>query len=177
MAFVSHPDSVTLDVSAWLNSPPLDVADLHQVVLIETFQMLCPACISHGLPMAQRVHRAFPRDEVAVIGLHTVFEHHDVMGPDALAVFLAEYRIEFPVAIDRHDGQPIPATMARYQLRGTPSTLLVDRAGRLRFSHFGVLDDLTLGVHLGQLLAEPAPMRQPTTPTPPGACEPGSGCT
>lgn len=149
---------MVLDVAAWVNSPPVDLGGLRgRVVLIETFQMLCPGCVTHGLPQAQRVHHAFDREQVVVLGLHTVFEHHDVMGPDALAVFLAEYRIEFPVAIDRHDGDAIPATMARYQLQGTPSTLLVDRAGRLRHSSFGTLDDLTLGAHLGQLLAETAP--------------------
>lgn len=156
---------MVLDVSSWSNSAPVDLTELRgRVVMIETFQMLCPGCISHGLPQAQRVQRAFSGDHVVVIGLHTVFEHHDVMGPDALAVFLAEYRIEFPVAIDRHDegrANTIPATMARYQLRGTPSTLLVDRAGNLRHSFFGTVDDLALGFHIGQLLAEPA--ATPTT--------------
>lgn len=151
---------MVLDVSEWVNHAPVDLAELRgRVVVIETFQMLCPGCISHGLPLAQRVHHTFDREQLVVLGLHTVFEHHDVMGRDALAVFLAEYRIEFPVGIDRHDhhgDQPgIPVTMARYQLRGTPSTLLVDRAGRLRHSYFGVVDDLSLGAHLGQLLAEP----------------------
>lgn len=148
-------DLMELDVSAWANSAPIDLADLRgKVVLIETFQMLCPGCISHGLPQARRVRRAFHDDEVAVLGLHTVFEHHDVMGPAALEVFLAEYRIEFPVAIDRGDGRGIPATMARYDLQGTPSTLLVDRTGRLRHSFFGTIDDLVLGARLGELLAE-----------------------
>lgn len=147
---------MTLDVSDWASGDALDLADLRgRVVVIETFQMLCPGCISHGLPQARRVHRAFARDQVVVLGLHTVFEHHDVMGPDALRVFLHEYAIEFPVAIDRHvDGGAIPATMARYGLRGTPSTLLVDRGGRLRHSFFGAQDDLVLGAHIGKLLTE-----------------------
>ncbi|MCC7076856.1 MAG: TlpA family protein disulfide reductase [Acidimicrobiia bacterium] len=151
-------DLVELSVSAWVNSPPIDLADLRgRVVMIETFQMLCPGCISHGLPLAQRVHRSFPDGEVTVLGLHTVFEHHDVMGPDALAVFVAEYRIEFPVGVDRNEGRGIPETMGRYGLRGTPSTLLLDREGRLRRSIFGAVDDLSLGVLLGRLLSEDTP--------------------
>jgi hypothetical protein len=39
-------------------------------------------------------------------------------------------------------------------LQGTPSTLVIDRAGRLRLSHFGALDDLALGGVLGRLLGE-----------------------
>jgi thiol-disulfide isomerase/thioredoxin len=176
---------MTLDVAGWINSPPVELTDLRgRVVLIEAFQMLCPGCVSHGLPQAQRVHRAFGRDDVVVLGLHTVFEHHDVMGPDALAAFVSEYRIGFPVAIDRPvEGRSLPATMARYGLRGTPTTLLVDRAGRLRHELFGALDDLTLGAHLGRLLAEPHPsdLTDRTTPapaatTPANSCGP-DGCT
>lgn len=150
------PEPLELDVAGWVNSEPIDLADLRgKVVLIEAFQMLCPGCVSHGIPQAKRVHRTFP-DQVAVIGLHTVFEHHDVMGPDALAAFVSEYKITFPVAIDRPvEGRSIPSTMARYQLRGTPASLLLDRHGRLRHSVLGSLDDLVLGMRLGELVSEP----------------------
>ncbi len=173
---MAHDTEVTLDTTEWLNGPPQDLAELRgRVVMVETFQMLCPGCVSHGLPQAQRVYRAFPRDQVVVLGLHTVFEHHDVMGRDALAAFLSEYRIEFPVGIDRHEDGPIPVTMGRYQLRGTPSTLLVDRAGRLRHSLFGAVDDLALGTYLGGLLAEsPQPATSPSPPA--GVCRPGQEC-
>jgi hypothetical protein len=101
----------------------------------------------------ERVKGAFDRDQIVALGLHTVFEHHDV-GGDALAVFLSEYRIDLPVGIDRHDGDPVPPTMQHYGLRVTPSTVLIDRGGRLRHSAFGTVDDLVLGAQLGQLLAE-----------------------
>ena len=55
-----------------------------RVVVIEAFQMLCPGCVSHGIPQAQRIHDTFPREEVVVLGLHTVFEHHAAMTPVAL---------------------------------------------------------------------------------------------
>ncbi|MEB3021965.1 peroxiredoxin family protein [[Mycobacterium] crassicus] len=142
-----------LDVAEWIGQPSPLASLRGRVVLIETFQMLCPGCIRYGLPQAQRVHRLFP--ETAVIGLHTVFEHHDVTGPEALKVFLSEFDIRFPVGIDRHEGgNSMPVTMRRYGLQGTPSTLVIDRTGRLRFSHLGAIDDLALGILLGQLHAE-----------------------
>jgi thiol-disulfide isomerase/thioredoxin len=141
-----------LDVSEWIGAPSSLESLRGKVVLIEAFQMLCPGCIRYGLPQAQRVQQLFP--DVAVVGLHTVFEHHAVTGPDALKVFLSEFGIRFPVGIDRHDARAIPVTMERYQLQGTPSTLVIDRAGRLRLSHFGALDDLALGGVLGRLLGE-----------------------
>lgn len=144
-----------LDVTEWIGTPSPLSALRGRVVMIEAFQMLCPGCVTSGLPQAQRVQRAFP--EVAVIGIHTVIEHHEVMTPAALAVFLSEYRIDFPVGIDRPGEGPVPRTMQGYALRGTPSTLLIDRSGALRFTHLGTVDDVALGAMLGQLLAEPAP--------------------
>lgn len=149
-------DRFELDVACWVKGPPVDLTALRgRVVVVEAFQMLCPGCVSHGLPQASRVREAFP--DVVVLGLHTVFEHHEAMTPTALRAFLGEYRIGFPVGIDRHDdGDPVPVTMRRYGLQGTPSTLLIDRRGRLRLSAFGVVDDLRLGAELGRLLAEPS---------------------
>lgn len=150
----------TLHVSHWFNTPaPIELAALRgRVVLLHTFQMLCPGCVSHGTPQAQKVHATFPPAQLAVIGLHTVFEHHAVMGPSALEVFIHEYRLGFPIGVDAPalDGGPIPRTMAELGLRGTPSLVLLDRAGRIAFEHFGGIDDLALGGVIGQLLASPA---------------------
>lgn len=143
-----------LDVAEWIGTPSPLASLRGKVVLVETFQMLCAGCVRYGLPQAQRVHRGF--GQIAVIGLHTVFEHHEVTGPDALKVFCAEFGIGFPVGVDRHvEGDPMPVTMRRYGLQGTPSTILIDKSGRMRFGHLGVVDDLALGVLLGELLAEP----------------------
>jgi hypothetical protein len=147
--------AMELDVSEWVGRPT-SLAELRgRVVLVEAFQMLCPGCVSSGLPQAQRVQRMFP--DVVVIGLHCVFEHHEAQGPAALRAFMSEYRISFPVGIDRHDGDPMPVTMRAYGLQGTPSTLLIDRAGQLRLSAFGTASDLALGAQLGVLLSEKPP--------------------
>ncbi len=100
-----------------------------------------------------RLHALFPRSELVVLGLHTVFEHHSVMGPQALEVFLHEYRVPFAVGIDKPaDSGPVPQTMQAYALKGTPSLVVIDRQGRVRLNHFGQIDDLQLGAVLGQLL-------------------------
>jgi len=103
-----------------------------RVVLVEVFQMLCPRCVAHGLPQAQRVANAFKSEDIAVIGLHSVFEHHEAQGAkEALAAFLHEYRISFPVGIDAPSGSGgLPQTMAAYGMQGTPTLLLFDHAGR-----------------------------------------------
>jgi len=146
-----------LQVSHWFNAAPgLELEGLRgRVVALHAFQMLCPGCVSHALPQAQAMHQLFAAQGLVTLGLHSVFEHHAAMQPHALEVFLHEYRIGFPVALDAEvAGSPLPATLQRYGLRGTPSLVLIDRAGRRRLQHFGRIEDLQLGGWLGALLAE-----------------------
>ena len=152
----SHP-APEFEVSAWLNAPgPVTLASLRgQVVAAYAFQMLCPGCVAHAIPQAREMQALFGRSGVTVLGLHTVFEHHAAMNERALAAFVHEYRIAFPVGVDRPGATgPIPATMERYRMRGTPTLLLFDRAGRLRHSLFGHRSSLEVGALVGSLLAE-----------------------
>lgn len=144
-------------IDCWFGTDgPLDLESLRgRVVVLHAFQMLCPGCVSHGLPQAKRVAAAFSPSDVAVVGLHSVFEHHEVMGPPALRAFLHEYAIDFPVGVDQPgDDGPLPKTMARYQMRGTPTLVLIDRSGRLRVQAFGRADDLWVGAAVGGLVEE-----------------------
>ncbi len=148
-----------LDVGHWFNTPdPITLDRLRgKVVAIEAFQMLCPGCVSHGLPQAGRIRETFGASgEVVVLGLHTVFEHHSAQAaPEALEAFLHEYRITFPVGIDRQRPEGgLPATMNAYNMQGTPTLILIDRDGRRRAQHFGHVPDLRLGAEIMALLAE-----------------------
>lgn len=150
------PDWVT---GEWFNSRgPLRLADLRgRVVALHAFQMLCPGCVQHGLPQTQRIRAAFAPEDVAVVGLHTVFEHHTAMTPLALRAFLHEWRIGFPVGVDAPSDDardPIPRTMHAYGLQGTPSLLLIDRHGFMRRQVFGAEDDMTVGAAIATLVAE-----------------------
>lgn len=161
----------------WFNTPnKLALHDLSgKVVFVCAFQMLCPGCVSHGLPQARRVAETFHPHDVAVIGLHTVFEHHEAQGPAALAAFLHEYRITFPVGVDEPDGAGLPQTMRAYGMQGTPTTLLIDRAGRLRRQVTGHLPDLQLGAEIMALVGEGAALPDDGSPGSGPVCTP-DGC-
>lgn len=149
-----------LAVSQWFNTPaPITLAGMRgRVVLLHAFQMLCPGCVAHGTPQAQRAHALFRSSDLAVIGLHTVFEHHAAMTPVSLEAFIHEYRLTFPIGVDQPAAEgPIPVTMARYEMRGTPTAILIGRDGIIRHHGFGQEDDMALGAIIGALLAEPAP--------------------
>lgn len=147
-----------LQVDEWLNTKsPLALEQLKgKVVVLHAFQMLCPACVQLATPQMQKLQDLFGGDEVAVIGLHTVFEHHDAMRIESLRAFLHEFRVRFPVGIDAPDpdGGRLPQTMRAYDMQGTPTTLLIDARGRLRRQVFGVHDDLLLGAELQSLILE-----------------------
>ncbi|MFU0506008.1 redoxin domain-containing protein [Pseudaminobacter sp. NGMCC 1.201702] len=146
------------DIMQWLNADrPLDLASLRgRVVVAAAFQMLCPGCVMQTIPRMRQVHSLFATNDVAVVGLHTVFEHHEAMMPTALAAFLYEYKVTFPVGVDRpgERGDPIPSTMRRYAMQGTPTLILIDRFGRLRRQVFGHIPDLQLGAEIMALIRE-----------------------
>jgi len=152
------PRAPDIRTERWFNTDrPIALEKLKgKVVLLHAFQMLCPACVAHGIPQAVRLHEMSRGSDLAVLGIHTVFEHHAAMTAVALEALLHEYRISFPVAVDQPslDG-PIPLTMAAYRMHGTPTTVVIDRDGRLVRHAFGVEDDLALGLLLGSLLSGP----------------------
>lgn len=160
-------------ISHWFNThAPVTLESLRgRAVLAVAFQMLCPGCVSQGLPQAQRARATFREEDLAVVGLHTVFEHHEAQGSaTALEAFLHEYRVKFPVGIDaQENGSPV--TMRAYSMRGTPTTLLYDRAGQLRLHQFGHVEDMALGASIVAAMASEAPLSAGSQPSA-GACGP-----
>ncbi len=145
-------------VSQWFNTDnAITLEQLRgKVVVLHAFQMLCPGCVSHGLPQAQKLHDYFSRDDVAVIGLHTVFEHHAAMTPTSLKAFIHEYRLSFPIGVDTASADAdTPVTMTRYEMRGTPNVCLIDREGMLRANYFGRPEDLQIGAEISALINKP----------------------
>lgn len=132
-----------LIVQEWLNAT--DGYQLHvessRIKLIHAFQMLCPACVYHGIPQTIELFEKLKDLPVDVVALHTVFEHHQVMTTEALKVFIKEWRLPFPVGVDQPiKNERLPATMKSYQMQGTPTTIVIDQHGELLIQQFGLLD-------------------------------------
>jgi len=146
-----------LQVQSWYNSErALSLAALRdRVVVLIAFQVLCPQSVACAIPQALRIFDTFSPTDVAVIGLHATFEHHDAFSVSVLRAFMQEYRVKFPVALDQpNEAGPIPLTMERYKMRGTPSLVLIDKAGLIRKHAFGPCDDLRIGAEIGALTQE-----------------------
>jgi len=89
-------------VSLWFSTTtPIELAQLRgRVVLVHAFQMLCLACMEHGLPQTLRAYEAFECEPLMVIGLHAVLAHHAAMGPTVLRAFIHEYWLSLPIGVD-----------------------------------------------------------------------------
>ena len=129
-------------VSQWFNSiEPLTLAGLRgRPVLLHAFQMLCPGCVAHGTPQAQRAFDLFKHSDLQVIGLHTVFEHHAAMTPVSLEAFIHEYRLGFPIGVDQAE-------------EGTPFPVTIGRDGNIVHHGFGQQSDMALGAIIAAELA------------------------
>lgn len=131
-----------LVIEKWINAPEdfkLDMSD-GSIKIIHAFQMLCPGCVYRGIPQICELYNKFNSDDVKVVGLHSVFENHEAMQPHALEVFISEWKLPFPVAIDKKlPNEWMPETMKAYHLQGTPSLIVIDHKGEVQINHFGYI--------------------------------------
>lgn len=99
-------------------------ADLRgRVLLLDFWSITCPPCLA-SLPHLNRVARRFADEPVTVLGIHTQG------GPrwqGAVAAEAAQMKLAFPVLLDAGS-----RTSDAYKIRVMPTTVLVDRRGRIR---------------------------------------------
>lgn len=148
------------EISEWINSSGLTLADLRgKVVVIDFFQLWCPGCNSFSIPLMHHWEQVFSSEAAAgkiqFVSIHTVFEGHSYQRPERLRRFIKEKQITHPVGVDRHiDGQRLPETMRRYKTGGTPEMAIIDKEGKIRFQKFGYFEPSFGEALIRQLLAE-----------------------
>lgn len=146
-----------LDVLTWLNvDEPLTLKKLRgRVVVLVVFQTHCSASLEHALPQANRLAESLDPSQVIILGLNAPFENKQAQTPDRIAEFVEKQDLIFPVAVDRPvEGTDRTATMAAYELQGTPSILMFDRQGRLRRGYLGEATDIRLAAEIMGLVIE-----------------------
>lgn len=98
-----------------------------KVIMINFWATWCPPCI-HEMPMMEQLFLSMQRRPFTLLALNMQETQEDV------AKFLQHRDFHFPVLLDL-DGM----VAGRYQVRGLPSTFLIDCAGHLIGSVTGVL--------------------------------------
>ena len=118
-------------ISEWINSPPLTLRALRgQVVLVHFWTFDCVNC-QHVQPHVKRWHASYADQGLRLVGIHTP-ELALERDPVNVRAAVAAEGVTFPVGLD-----PDFRTWDAYQNRYWPAFYWIDRAGRIRFTHFG----------------------------------------
>ena len=128
---VGRPAPELTGIQEWLNSEPLTLAELRgEVVLIDFWTYSCINCI-RTQPHLNAWYDRYHADGFEIIGVHAPeFAFERV--PANVERAVAEAGIEYPVALDNDF-----ATWQAYENRYWPAKYLIDREGRIVWSHFG----------------------------------------
>lgn len=118
-------------IEQWLNANPLTLAKLKgKVVLIDFWTYSCINCV-RTLPYLTRWDRSYRDDGLVIIGVHAPEFEFEKDAANVKAA-IAAHHIEYPVALDnRFD------TWTAYRNRYWPAHYLIDRDGRVVYTHFG----------------------------------------
>lgn len=148
------------DILEWIGGNGGNV-DQHRgkVIVIDFFQLWCPGCNKFSGPLMSHWQKKYAASiasgDMALVKIHTVFEGHNYQTVRKLRSYIQEKGITIPVGVDRHrDGDRIPITMRRYQTRGTPEMVIIDRTGVIRFQHIGYFDHEKVEILLAKLLGK-----------------------
>jgi peroxiredoxin len=105
---------------------PVALADLKgQVVLINFWASWCGPC-RQEMPILDQLYRSYQAAGFTLIGVNVEPNTADAQK------FLKATPVSFPILFD-----PTSAVSMLYQVSGMPSTVIVDRTGKIRYVHHG----------------------------------------
>lgn len=118
-------------ISAWFNSKPLTLAGLRgQVVLVDFWTHRCGNCLN-TLPSLIAWHERHQARGLRIVGVHTP-EFRSEADPAAVQAAITRWRIPYAVAMDAGY-----ETWRAWGNRYWPALYLVDRSGRITYTHVG----------------------------------------
>ncbi|MCH2525139.1 MAG: redoxin domain-containing protein [Dehalococcoidia bacterium] len=118
-------------IENWINSKPLNLADLDgKVALIDFWTYSCVNCI-RTLPYLKQWHEKYADHGLIIIGVHSP-EFNFEASVDNLQSAVDEFGIEWAIAQDNEF-----ETWKAFGNRFWPAKYLIDKQGIIRYTHFG----------------------------------------
>lgn len=118
-------------ITAWINSPPLTIANLHsKVVLIDFWTYSCINCI-RTLPYLKTWYNRYHDQGFEIIGIHSP-EFEFEKNIDNVKNAVSKFGIRYPVALDNNF-----VTWRNFNNRYWPAHYLIDKNGNVVYQHFG----------------------------------------
>jgi len=125
------PAAPEISGGQWVNSEPLTLQSLRgRVVLIEFWTFACYNC-RNTLPTIKKWDKQYRKQGLTVIGVHTP-ELDIERNLDSLRHEIAGLGIEYPVVTDNDY-----STWKAYQVEAWPTLFVLDKQGRVRWTHVG----------------------------------------
>jgi thiol-disulfide isomerase/thioredoxin len=135
-------------IEKWLNSDPLTMQQLRaKVVLVDFWTYTCGNCIN-TLPYVKNWDQKYKDQGLTVIGVHTP-EYAFERDTDKVKAAIKRFDIRYPVAQDNRY-----ATWNAYSNQYWPAVYLIDKKGRVVYSHFGEGDYAQTEAAIRDLLAQ-----------------------
>jgi thiol-disulfide isomerase/thioredoxin len=136
-------------IDTWLNSPPLTMPQLRgKVVLVDFWTYTCINCI-RTLPYVRSWYDKYKNQGLVVVGVHTP-EYPFERSTDNVTAALKRFDIRYPVAQDNRYG-----TWDAYRNQYWPATYLIDKSGKIVYTHFGEGQYDETEAMIRRLLAQP----------------------
>ncbi len=127
----SSPAAPELATGDWINSEPLTLKGLRgQVVLVEFWTFGCYNC-RNTLPAVKNWDARYRKKGLTVVGVHSP-EFDEEKDVATVRREVAELGISFPVVTDNDY-----ATWRAYDVHAWPTIFVLDKSGRIRWSHVG----------------------------------------
>jgi cytochrome c biogenesis protein CcdA/thiol-disulfide isomerase/thioredoxin len=159
------------NIAAWINSDPLTMASLRgKVVLVDFWTYSCINC-QRTQPYLNTWYEKYKDDGFVIIGAHAPeFAFEKVTKNVQQAV--KDANIQYPVALDNDF-----ATWQAYNNRFWPAKYLIDKDGKVRYTHFGEGEYVETETAIQALLKESGQTVTDTIGTERSASAPMSGQT
>lgn len=116
---------------SWFNSDPLKISDLKgKVVLVDFWTYTCINCI-RTLPYIESWYEKYQDKGLVIIGVHTP-EFEFEKNPDNVMKAIKDFGLTYPIMQDNDY-----KTWRAYSNHYWPAKYLIDKNGKIRYSHFG----------------------------------------
>ena len=118
-------------IGDWINSEPLTLKSLRgRVVLVDFWTFGCYNC-RNTLPAIKNWDTRYREQGLTIIGVHSP-EFEEERKPENLRREVAELQIRYPVVTDNDY-----ATWRAYDVAAWPTIFVLDKSGRIRWTHVG----------------------------------------